>query len=189
MKGGTVMPTPSLPTLTIARSVPRNVDVLVVGLSSEGSVGVPKDVEQAYTKRFGSGVGDLTLSIGAKPEVGSRRTLPALGNGPRLVVVGIGKGEPGMDELRQAAGNGIRAAGELSEEAPLSVAVSLGQGQGTVRAVAEGAILGSYRYAALSANTNGSAPGPGIEIITVVEPGAQKDIAQDALTVARAVVT
>jgi leucyl aminopeptidase len=190
MKGGTVMPTPSLPTLTIARSAPRNVDVLVVGLSSEGSVGVPKDVEQAYTKRFGSAVGDLTLSIGAKPEVGSRRTLPAVGNGPRLVVVGIGNGEPSMDELRQAAGNGIRAAGELSEEAPLSVAVSLGRGEGTVRAVAEGALLGSYRYATLSANTNGSPPGPGIGIITVVEPGApQKGIAGDALTVARAVVT
>ena len=69
------------------------------------------------------------------------------------------------------------------------MAVSLGQGDGAGRAVAEGALLGSYRYAALSANTNGSAPGPGIGVITVVEPGAtQKGIAEDALTVARAVV-
>src|SRR5215213_3840962 len=105
MKGGTVMPTPSLPTLTIARSVPRDVDVLVVGLSSEGSVGVPKDVEEAYTKRFGADVADLARSIGAKPEVGSRRALPAAGEGPRLVVVGIGKGEPTVEDLRQAAGN------------------------------------------------------------------------------------
>src|SRR5215217_6344094 len=172
MKGGTVMPTPSLPTLTIARSVPRNVDVLVVGLSSEGSVGVPKDVEQAYTKRFGSGVGDLTLSIGAKPDVGSRRTLPAVRNGPRLVVVGIGKGEPSMDELRQAAGNGVRAAGELSEEAPLSVAVSLGQGGCSVHAVAKGALLVSYRYAILNPNKNGSATGARIKSNTEVDPGA-----------------
>ena len=35
---------------------------------------MPKDVEQAYTKRFGAGVGDLTRSIGAKPRwaVGGR---------------------------------------------------------------------------------------------------------------------
>ena len=146
---------------------------------------MPKDVEQAYTKRFGAGVGDLTRSIGAKPEVGSRRTLPAVGDGPRLVVVGIGKDGPRLTSLRQAAGNGIRAASELAQQAPLSVAVSLGQGDGAGRAVAEGALLGSYRYAALSANTNGSAPGPGIGVITV-EPGAtQKGIAEDALTVAR----
>src|SRR5918993_3453898 len=121
MKGGNVMPTPSLPTLTIARSVPRGVDVLVVGFSSEGAVGVPKDLEQAYTKRFGAGVGDLARSIGAKPEAGSRRTLPAPGEGPRLVVVGIGKGEQRLDELRQAAGNGIRAAGGIAEPKGLSV--------------------------------------------------------------------
>src|ERR671913_804712 len=190
MKGGNVMPRPSLPTLTIARSVPRGVDVLVVGFSSEGSVGVPKDLEQAYTKRFGAGVGDLARSIGVKPEVGSRRTLPAAGEAPRLMVVGIGKGEQRLDELRQAAGNGIRAAGELAEQADLSVAVSLGQGEETVRAVTEGALLGSYRYATLSSNTNGSTPNAGIRAITVVEPaGTQKGIAEDALTVARAVIT
>ena len=45
------MPTPSLPTLTIARSVPRDVDVLVVGLSSEG----PSECRRTWSRRTRNG--------------------------------------------------------------------------------------------------------------------------------------
>ena len=67
----------------MSKSVPRTVDVLVVGLNDDRVVGVPPDVEQAYAKRFVAGVGELARSIGAKAEVGSSRTLPAAGDGPR----------------------------------------------------------------------------------------------------------
>jgi leucyl aminopeptidase len=184
------MPTPPLPTLTIARSAPRNVDVLVVGLSPQGPVGVPADIEQMYTNRFMAGVGDLARSIGAKSEVGSRHTLPAAGHGPRVVVVGVGSGDSGLDDLRQAAGTGVRHASSLADDTELSVAVSLGEGAEAVRAVAEGALLGSYRYAVLGSKSNGSESGAGIGAITVVDPaGAIKDLSNDARVVASAVVT
>ena len=184
------MPTPPLPTLTIAGSAPRDVDVLVVGLSPEGAVGVPADIEQAYTSRFTAGVADLARSIGAKPEVGSRHTLPAAGDGPRVVVVGVGSGDSGLDELRQAAGSGVRQASSLANGTALSVAVSLGEGAEAARAIAEGALLGSYHYAVLGANANGSESEAGIGAITVVDPaGTNKNLSNDAEMVARAVVT
>ena len=184
------MPTPPLPTLTIARSAPRDVDVLVVGLSPEGAVGVPTDIEQAYANRFAAGVGDLARSIGAKPEVGSRHTLPAAGDGPRVVVVGVGSGESGLDDLRQAAGTGVRQASSLADDEPLSVAVSLGEGAESARAIAEGALLGSYHYAILGVNANGSDSDAGIGAITVVDPtGTNSNLSNDAQVVARAVVT
>ncbi len=184
------MPTPSLPRLTIARSVPRNADVLVVGLSPEGAVGVPASVEQAYLKRFGMGVGDLVRSIGGKDEVGSRRTLPAADSGPRVVAVGVGSGEYGLDDLRQAAGTGIRHAGELADDQELSVAVSLSEEAEPVRAIAEGALLGSYRYAAFGSTTNGSEPGGRISTITVVgSTGSGNNLSDDAEITARAVLT
>lgn len=184
------MPAPSLPTLTMSKSVPRTVDVLVVGLDDDGVVGVPPDVEQAYAKRFVAGVGELARSIGAKAEVGSSRTLPAAGDGPRVLVVGIGEGPPSLDDLRQAAGAGIRDAGGLAEETALSVAVSFGPREDAVPAIAEGALLGSYRYATLSAKTNGGPPGGGVDAITVVDPAsAKKGRAAEAQIVARAVAT
>src|SRR5687768_9774453 len=98
------MVTPPMPTLAIARSIPRNVDVLVVGLSPDGVVGVPASIEETYAKRFVGGVGELARSIGAKDDLGSHCTLPAAGDTPRIVVVGVGAGEFGVDDLRQAAG-------------------------------------------------------------------------------------
>src|SRR5918995_331974 len=184
------MPTPPLPTLTIAQSAPRDVDVLVVGLSPEGAVGVPTDIEQAYANRFAAGVGELARSIGAKPEVGSRHTLPAAGDGPRVVVVGVGSGESGLDGLRQAAGTGVRQASSLADDAALSVAVSLGEGAESTRAIAEGALLGSYHYATLGMSANGSDSDAGIGAITVVDPtGTNNNLSNDAQVVARAVVT
>ena len=182
------MPNHPLPALSIARSLPRSVDLLVVGLTSEGAIGVPEDVEAAYGKRFGSGVADLALSLGAKPKDGNRRTLPAAGDGPRLIVVGV-KGEPTADSLRQAAGVGLRQAAGLAEEARLSVAVSLGGGPGVVQAVAEGALLGSYRYAPISADSDGSAAAGGIRGITVIDPAGSRggDLAARTQTVAGAV--
>ncbi len=183
------MPTPPLPTLAISRSVPRGTDVLVVGLSTGGAVGVPTDIEQAYVTRFDSGVGELARSIGAKSEIGSHRTLPAAGNECRLIVVGVGESER-LDDVRQAAGTGVRQALELADEASVSVAVSLGEGTDAVRAIAEGALLGSYRYAVLGSKPNGSQSGGRIETIAVVDPsGVRKGLAEDAQTVARVVVT
>jgi leucyl aminopeptidase len=174
-----------MPSLTIAKTLPRAVDILVVGLTEQGAVGVPESVEAAYQSRFGIGVAELALSIGAKPTADSRRTLPAA-DGPRLIVVGIGSGQP-LDDLRQAAGTGLRQASTLAEHGRLSVAICLGEGPETALAVAEGALLGRYRYAPISGAEDGR--DGGIDAITVIDPqGAHRDLATQAVAVARAVL-
>ena len=84
-----------------------------------GRVGVPEALERRT--RSGSGPRRRDgCAVGAKPAAGSRRTLPAAGDGPRVVVVvGPGKGESTPEDLRRAAGAGVRQAGRMAEEDPL----------------------------------------------------------------------
>jgi len=83
------MPTRMLPSLAIAKSVPRNADVLVVGMTETDVREVPEALARAFAKRFGVSVGEMATSLGAKVAADSKRTLPAAGDGPRIVVVGL----------------------------------------------------------------------------------------------------
>jgi leucyl aminopeptidase len=182
------VPTRMLPPLAIAKSVPRNADVLVVGLSEAGVRDVPDAIARAFTKRFGVSVEEMAVSLGAKADADSKRTLPAAGGGPRIVVVGLGSDRQGED-LRRAAGAGVRQAASLAQNAGLSVAVSLGTANSEqLTAVAEGALLGSYDYEPISAEP---AKGGTVEAITVVQQsdGKAADITAAAKIVAQAVVT
>ena len=60
------MPTRMLPSLAIAKSVPRNADVLVVGMSETGVREVPEAVARAFEKRFGVSVGEMATSLGPR---------------------------------------------------------------------------------------------------------------------------
>src|SRR5215204_3931377 len=154
-----------LPPLAVAKGLPRNTDVLVVGLNETGLREVPDATGRAFTKRFGVSVGDMAASLGAKADADSKRTLPAAGGGPRIVVVGLGSERPNED-LRRAAGAGVRQAASLAQNADLSVAVSLGTASSEqLTAVAEGALLGSYDYEPISAEP---AKGGAVEAITVI---------------------
>ena len=92
---------------------------------------------------------DMATSLGAKASADSKRTLPAAGGGPRIVVVGLESEQPNAEDLRRAAGTGVRHAASLADSDALSVAVSLGSSDTEqLAAVAEGALLGSYRLRA-----------------------------------------
>ena len=182
------MPTPLLPTLTIARELPGKADVLVVGLTDAGLRDLPEPIERAFAKRYGISVAEMAVSLGAKSTAGHTRTLPAAGGGPRIVVVGIGADEPSPEDLRRAAGTGVHQAAGLAEAARLSVAVSLGGAEPEqAQAVAEGALLGTYRFSPVSTvpKTTG-----GIDALTVVHQsrGKSTGIAVAAQAVARAVL-
>jgi leucyl aminopeptidase len=184
-----IMPTRMLPSLAIAKAMPRNVDVLVVGLGDAGLRDVPETVAKPFTKRFGVSAGQMATSLGAKSSADSKRTLPAAGDGPRIVVVGIGSDQPSAEDLRRAAGAGVRHAASLADGGNLTVAVSLGTiDSDQLAAVAEGALLGSYQYEPISAapDTDGK-----IAAITVVHANPVNDaaIASAAEIVVRAVVT
>ena len=59
------MPIPPLPTLTVSPTLPRSVDVLVVGLAESGIRGLPEGVQRDFRKRYGVGVADMAASLGA----------------------------------------------------------------------------------------------------------------------------
>ena len=167
------MPTPPLPALATATTVPRGTDVLVVGLAEDGLRTVPEAVEKAFGKRFGTTVEEMAASIGAKSSAGHTRTLPPV-DGLRVIVVGLGEQEAdGLGEaLRQAAGSGVRQAGSLAGDQPLSVALSLGSATAEeLQAVAEGALLGGYRYAGVSSEAAPNAP---VSKVTVLHEGPTK---------------
>lgn len=180
------MPNPLLPPLTIAKTLPRNLDVLVVGLSDTGVRGVPVEVDRAYRKRLGVSVEAMAESLGAKSGAGKSRTLPAAGNGPRILVVGLGAGDPAPEDLRRAAGEGVSHAAGLAGDGSLSVAIAFATATvEQAQAVAEGAALGGYRYLPISSEP---AKEPGVSAVTVVHPTLVREVGQAAV-IASAVAT
>jgi leucyl aminopeptidase len=182
------VPIRTLPPITVAKAIPRSIDVLVVGYGADGVRAVPDAVERAYGKRFGASVAELTTAVGARASAGVTRTLPAAGDGPRIIVVGLGDGETTAEDLRLAAGSGVAQASALAGEGTVSVAVSLGVSDpAELQAVAEGALLGTYTYSPVSAEP----PKPArIDSITVLQVGSLKatGIAEAARVVADAVL-
>jgi len=183
------VPIPPLPSLTIVRALPRRLDVLVVGYTGEGLREVPPAVGTAFSKRFGTTPAQMAVTLGAKPGDDHFVTLPAAGDGPRIVVVGLESAQPTAEDLRRAAGAGVRHAAGMADSSSLSIAVALGSTDPTeAQAVAEGALLGSYRYTPISAKADDDASG--IDAISVVHTSRDKldGIAGTAETVASAVV-
>lgn len=186
------MPVPVLPSLSSARSVPNDTDLLIVGVAADALLGLPDDVAKPYSKRYGSTVAELGTELGAKPSAGTVVAVPAVPGGPRLLLVGVGESEPSAEDLRRAAGAALRHAGGLAAGGSLNVAVSLGASTPTaVQAVAEGALLGSYAYNPISSAD--AKPHP-IGSIALVSPGAARRGGDDgavetARVVAAAVAT
>jgi leucyl aminopeptidase len=181
--------TPALPFLTVTPALPQGVDVLVVGLAESGLQGLPEGVEVAYQRKLGTGVEELAVSVGAKASAGTTRTLPAVDGGPRLVVTGLGEGEPDAEDLRRAAGASTAYLSALAAKgSPLTAAIGFGTTTvDELQAVAEGALLGVYRYAPVSRKP---APAPTLTAVTVLHTGATTTVdGDDVTTVAPAVAS
>lgn len=167
------MPAPTLPSLTAAKAAPSRTDVLVVGVSGTSEAPVPVGFPATVTKTIEKGLGvspaELLRTSGAGSAVGTTTVLVP-GKGLRLIAVGVGEEEPTPARLRKAAGSALRAVAGLGDNG-LSVAVSLSSTEPeTAQAVAEGALLGSYRYQPISATT---APHP-VATISVVTEGKRE---------------
>lgn len=130
-----------------------HVDVLVVGTVPGGAgagaaAAEPAPDAAAVDRRLGGGLAAALRSLGARGVEGEVVGVPTMGGLPaRLVLaVGLGSGE-GPERLRRAAGAAARtltAPGQL----PATVATTLtGGGEpAAVQAVAEGLLLGGYRF-------------------------------------------
>ncbi|MCW3156826.1 leucyl aminopeptidase [Micropruina sonneratiae] len=176
----------SLPPLTLATSAPGDADVLVVGLAESAGtavlVGVPDSVEARVADQFGRPLLEVARELGAASKPGTAVALPGVA-GSRLVTVGLGEIDVTPEQVRRAAGNGVRAAAALAGDRPLRVAVSLDAVEPeVVKGAAEGALLGSYSFVKVS----GTQPKPAIASITVVSNSGRTE-ARDAVDAARTV--
>ena len=81
----------NIPALKTAKSIDRDADVVVIGLTSVGGtptlVGVPADLEKAWSKQLPSSLLEAAIALGARSELGALVTLPPIPQ--RLVVVGL----------------------------------------------------------------------------------------------------
>ena len=180
----------SLPALTLATSCPRDADVVVFGVAeSSGTpvlVGVPDELDQRTAKQFGQPLLAVARGLGADAKPGSTTVLPGA-DGSRLIAVGLGEADVTPEQVRRAAGNGVRAAAGLNAERPLRVAICLDAVEPeVVKGAAEGALLGAYSFVKVS----GREPKEAIASVTVVsssgKPEARRAI-ETARTVAAAV--
>jgi leucyl aminopeptidase len=170
--------------VSLSKSVPRDADAVIVGLTQVSGtpalVDLPSAIEKDLTKRWGTSPLAVALDLGAKTKSGSAVVLPTAG--VRLVVVGLGEVDVTPEQVRRAVANGVRALAKLEPAAPLHVAVSLDLVEPEViKGAAEGALLGAYTYTKI-----GSEPSELLRVVTVISTSTKPE-AKDAVTAAVAI--
>ncbi len=143
--------TVEIPELSIRKSMTKQVTAVVVGLaSSEGTIRLVggDEVDNLVRKQGGRRLLDLARALGAHGKQGSVTLLPTV---PLVALAGVGDTEDSPESVRRAVGAAVRAIVGASS-GPIHLAVSAGAGDAEqVKACVEGALLGSYTYAKLTA--------------------------------------
>ena len=132
------------PSLSLSKNIERDVDVVVLGLTTVGGkptlVGATSDVEKSYQKAFSTSLRDMALALGASTKLESTVVLPPANQ--RVLLVGLGDADVTPEHLRRAVGAALRKASQLPDAKGLKVAVSLELADAElVQAAAEGAVL------------------------------------------------
>ncbi len=160
----------SLPTITVARTQPKTADAVGVAVAESGPV--PRSLGLNRT---------ALAAVGFDGKVGQVLALP----GTSYIAIGVGPAgnvEPGA--LRTAAAALARAAAKRDHLAT-GLAELGADGKAAGQAVAEGLLLGSYRYTAMRSKPDDVTPK--LATITVVVPQAKASAI--AAGVERGVVT
>ena len=162
----------ALPTVTVAASVPKDCDVLVVGLAEASGADVVVGLPDELTRPLGRDFAGTAKDLGGSSKNSTTVLLPGP-NGLRLVVVGLGDIDVTPEQVRRAAGAALRAASGLPGDRPLRVAVSLDAVEPQViKGAVEGALLGAYRYGPV---VDGK---PGVGSIHVISSNKRPDARQ-----------
>lgn len=170
--------------LSTSKTIQRDADVVVVGLTAVGGeptlVGATADLGKSYSKTYSTPLRTLALSLGASTKLESAVVLPPASS--RVLVVGLGDADVTAEQLRRAVGAAVRRAAQIPDADGLKVAVSLElAGEELIRAAAEGALLGAYEPELFSAKKTQ----PKVSSISVVAAGRAD--ARDAIDAARVV--
>ncbi len=143
------------PRVELVRSVSRATDVVIGLASTRGRltlVGSTAELEKQAGRAAGPLL-DLLVANGAQATQHhlAQVSLPD----QRVSVVGLGENlDLSPEDLRRAAGLGVRLAGSITTPEPRRLVISLDpSSDAQVQAVVEGALLASYRYAPLSRST------------------------------------
>lgn len=171
-------------TLDLSKAVPRDADMVIVGLTTVGDVtslvGGTQELDQAYLDTYSTALGDLALAMDASAEAEKVVILPPA-KGTRVAVVGLGEPDVSPAVLRRAVGTALRTIAALPGVGSLHVAVSLELADPELlQAAVEGAALGAYRVRKV---TGESKPEPVAKLSFV----GKSDL-KDAMCVARATV-
>jgi leucyl aminopeptidase len=149
-------------TITLSKSDAAGVktDALVIGVVKlGGAVTLPAGTE-SLNAAYGGKLVEVLSGLGATGKAGEVTKVPGPkpGKSATLIAVGLGEapdGELKTEDLRAAAGNGVRAT-----KTSQSVAFALpAPDADCVRAIAEGALLGRYSFTAYKSSDSSDAPG------------------------------
>lgn len=156
-----------LPDVSVSTAKPATAkaDVLVLGV---------RDDEDSL------GLAPTLASLGFTGEKGQVVTLPAGDAAAAATVVAVGlSAEPDAEELRRAAAAGLRAAARTKAS---TVALALHPAEAEeVSAVAEGALLGSYRYTPYKTKKDADVPETSVRTLTVLSAFARQSTVADAV--------
>jgi leucyl aminopeptidase len=167
-------------TLALADTDPTKlaVDAIVIGVyasEDDGKVSLAAGSD-SVASAFGGNFTETLRMLGATGAVGEVTKLPSFGavTAPMVVAVGLGPAPSATESLRRAAGSAMRA---LAGNA--SVALALPIGDDEVKAVAEGALLGGYRFAGYKSKpVTGQEP---VRRVQLVVPDAASKVAKAAI--------
>ena len=133
----------NLPRINLASSVSslESPDALIIGVVDVDGPRIVSSLEPDLTAALASQISDMALPVGSD----DIHVLPGTEElvAKKIVVVGLGAERPDVEELREAAGRGVRAAGKVSH-----IALAFPVDEPTAQALVEGALLGGYRVSA-----------------------------------------
>ena len=148
----------SLPSLSLVDTDPAElaVDAIVIGLHSqpdEDGALLPAAGAESIAAAFDGRLSATLALLGASGAAGEVTKLATLGTIAAPLVVAVGLGDepsgsaPGIETLRRGTGAAVRA---LAGSATVALALPLpddADAPGVLRAILEGALLGSYKFA------------------------------------------
>jgi leucyl aminopeptidase len=123
-------------------------DVIVVGTVSTSNGVALAAGAAGVDKALGTTLLGALKAVEASGKQDEVIKIPTLGNGltPLVVATGLGKGEPGTldpEAVRRGVGAALRA---LNSAKRVAVAIGTGTDESLVGAIADGALLGGYRF-------------------------------------------
>ncbi|HEY6738167.1 MAG TPA: leucyl aminopeptidase [Actinopolymorphaceae bacterium] len=162
-------------------------DVLIVGVrSTDEGISLLQGAE-SVDQAFGGKLAENLTTVGATGKEEEITVLPSAGvvTAPLVAAVGLGEGEPSLETLRRSGGAVARRFDGKAETIALALGLDEAEQAG---AVAEGVLLGAYRFDRYRTSDNGQRRLTSIVLVGGSRPGKDLESALGAAEVTAAAV-